>query len=398
MAQSFLQPQNTGNLNNVTTIRVSGIPQRVTVTEFNGWFLFAPGYQQAKLGDSLMSNGLQQGWVRFHDAESAMASIEYLNGRQLPEDVAPEGVVLQVEWAKNDFKPQQKRPAWQGNMMQQGQGQWQGGGMQTNSPQVAMNQGLNAMPAPGISQGGGGGGAAVCTVFVGNLQPSVNEEEITTFCQSYLTGYERLKFVEAKNGKNGFAMVKFRSTGEAQAALELIPNYALASAPQHNLEAQVAKNDLDQPSSKGLAAMAAMGGNSMSGNGYGNWGGGGGGGQNQVLQGLQGGPMPGFGGGGPPGDPAVNAQNAPCDTLFIGNAPSAATEDQIIQELGLNPSHGFQRLQFIQPKGMIFILFDSVQSASHAAECLKGARLASFPDRLLTVQFAKNSLGKRTRM
>lgn len=384
----------------VTTIRVCGIPPHVTLTEFNGWFLFAPGFEQAKLGDIRSQNGCQIGWARFENAPSAQASIEFLHGHALVEDMSPaQDCVLQAEWAKNDFRPTTKRaqPTYEYNPMQQAK---------TPIPIAVRNYGGMANPNAVATQ-------ALTTLFIGNLQPSVLEDEITTFCQSYLTGFDRLKFVEAKGGKNAFCLAKFHTTKDAQAALQAIPDYALASNPSELLTASFANNELDQPKGD-LVVTGATGSNGWAGHatppaphvikfptvpgsarnlasipngakqgwkaqnsGVGGWG---------QHSGSTGG--------------AVSQQstdNPPCDTLFLGNVSNDAQEDQIIQELSLDPQQGFVRMQLNAQKGMAFLLFDSVESAQANLEYLQGAAMPSFPHQVLTVQFSKNSLGKRSR-
>eukprot|EP00746_Dinoflagellata_sp_MGD_P144610 gnl/MRDRNA2_/MRDRNA2_77323_c0_seq3.p1 gnl/MRDRNA2_/MRDRNA2_77323_c0~~gnl/MRDRNA2_/MRDRNA2_77323_c0_seq3.p1 ORF type:complete len:362 (+),score=66.62 gnl/MRDRNA2_/MRDRNA2_77323_c0_seq3:135-1220(+) len=71
--------------NVITSIRVNGIPPSVSHHEFNCWFLFAPGFEFAKLAGIDHSIGIASasGYARFNSVDAAKAAVEFLDGRML---------------------------------------------------------------------------------------------------------------------------------------------------------------------------------------------------------------------------------------------------------------------------------------------------------------------------
>eukprot|EP00746_Dinoflagellata_sp_MGD_P032744 gnl/MRDRNA2_/MRDRNA2_178050_c0_seq1.p1 gnl/MRDRNA2_/MRDRNA2_178050_c0~~gnl/MRDRNA2_/MRDRNA2_178050_c0_seq1.p1 ORF type:complete len:309 (-),score=63.31 gnl/MRDRNA2_/MRDRNA2_178050_c0_seq1:21-947(-) len=278
----------------ITTIRVSGIPAHTTVYEFNCWFLFAPGFEQATLAPgSGGPNGAKAGWARFNSVEAANASMEFLNGRMLTEDMTPEVTIvpLRAEMAKSQYKPSSKRNAAQAGlpqlqelaMEQQREVPAAGWGTAVSSLPLTQNLlGYQPTPTAGLGAlgafGGYGAGAGALgafggyqppalsipaappigaitgqrTLYIGKLQPTASYEELQQFVQGYLVGFSAMKYVHATAEKDGFCLVQFDTAENAARALQAIPGYALASNPTETLKADFAKNELNQGGGKNL--------------------------------------------------------------------------------------------------------------------------------------------------
>lgn len=264
----------------ITTIRVSGIPAHTTTYEFNCWFLFAPGFEQATLAPgSGGPNGAKAGWARFNSVEAAMASMEFLNGRMLTEDMTPEVSIfpLRAEMAKSQYKPSSKRKAADAGLMQvqdlvaeqQRAVPAAGWGAAVSTLTPAAQQLIGYPTAPQGAYGAYGAGAygvaayqppplaipalapigaigGQRTLYIGKLQQTASHEELKQFVEGYLPGYLAMKYVHATPEKDGFCLVQFDSADNAARALQAIPGYALASNPTETLKADFAKNELNQ--------------------------------------------------------------------------------------------------------------------------------------------------------
>lgn len=344
----------------VTTIRVSGIPLHVSEPDFNCWFLFADGFEQATLQPSRVPSATQSGWARFTTPEAAHTAIMYLNGRPLTADMSPGsrgGCVLSAEMAKKNFKPR--------NPMKQPTAQEQVWGASEPWQQQMLGAAPQSMASP------------CSTLFIYKLKEGCAEQELQQLGEAHCVGFERLKFVPPSEGKTGMCFLKFASAEQAESALQIIRGTSLMSNPGEALQADFAKADLDAPK-RGLGAAAAQ------------------------MAPSPIGASAGFGGYVVP-PPAMMAgagprASAPCDTMFVGSIAASVSEEEISNALAIFP--GFERMKMVgeyTEKAMVFALFDSVPSCAAAIQGLAGQALPSAPYQAVTCQYAKNSLGKSSR-
>jgi len=350
----------------VTTIMVSNVPSHTTETEFNCWFLCAPGFEQATLRQKTASKQQQMGWARFSSVESADAVIQYLNGRSLTQYQSPECTVLSVQFAKSNFKPSNP-------------------GKKRDYEEAEMYTGttVNRAPFKKVDNKGAATFAdaqwtpptqpTCSTLFLKGLNRNCGEDELTQFFAGQFDGFEKLKFTLPDDGKLGMCWVKFSSNEYAEVALQTInaEGYSLTSNPGVPLHVEFAKNDLDQPSKSSA----------------------------QVAQALI----------TPPAQPPVVevpvpvpvptiVSNAPCDTMFMGGLPTNVTEHELTDILSSLP--GFIRLKIVgegRPRQMAWVLFDSVAACAQAIQAVHGCALPSAPTQALECQYAKNSLDKPSR-
>lgn len=105
----------------------------------------------------------------------------------------------------------------------------------------------------------------------------------------------------------------------------------------------------------------------------------------------------GLGVGGPPRYAPVKNEkdNAPCNTLFIGNLGENVVEDELRAVFG--PQPGFQQLKVVRsPRGIsAFIEFSDVSTATAAHESQQGLILSSSDRGPIRVQYSKNPFGRK---
>lgn len=94
---------------------------------------------------------------------------------------------------------------------------------------------------------------------------------------------------------------------------------------------------------------------------------------------------------------AVVGENFPCNTLYVGNLPPSAAEDEL--RVLFRPCLGYRRLSF-RPKSsgpMCFVEFDDIACATAAMETLYGTMLScsSAAKGGIRLSFSKNPLGLR---
>lgn len=91
-------------------------------------------------------------------------------------------------------------------------------------------------------------------------------------------------------------------------------------------------------------------------------------------------------------------ENPPCNTLYVGNLPPNAAEEEL-REL-FAPFPGFKRMSFKEkpaPAGpMCFVEFESVQAATTAMTALYGTMLSSSTKGGIRLSYSKNPLGVRS--
>jgi hypothetical protein len=91
----------------------------------------------------------------------------------------------------------------------------------------------------------------------------------------------------------------------------------------------------------------------------------------------------------------IVGENPPCNTLYVGNLPLTATE----QELWVlfSPCRGFKRLSFrLKANGpMCFVEFEDISSATEAMETLYGTMLSCSVKSGIRLSYSKNPLGVR---
>jgi hypothetical protein len=363
----------------VTTIRILNVPSYTNEADFNNWFLFAQGFEVATLAPSRGPGSLQTGWVRFDSTEAAQWAIQHLDWRPLPH--CPEETTLKAEMANKNFKsanPSKKRPHPDEDVY--------GGSASYSRPHGPGGYVVpppRSLPSSSVYTNGSagltGGGATAAsgqyrpssTLFIGKLSPDVAEEDFSQLF-GMCEGFERLKFVPPAEGKSGMVFAKFASSDYADKAIARVATYALPSDPSVPLQATFAKNDLDQPSTRGPVVPPAppLPGYST----YDT--------QSALVS-----PMGSSSAGGSP----------PCDTMFIGNLAATTTEHELVSMLSM--LSGYVRVKFVgesTQRPMAFVLFDSVNSCRAAISQLHGNGLPGAPNQALLCQFAKNSLDKPT--
>jgi len=150
------------------------------------------GFDQATL--STPNPGKPQlGWARFDSAESAQWAITQLSGKQLTPHQSPEGLTLNAEFAKGNFRNPNphKRPH------PDSISQW-------FTDEAAQLLGNPAPTRPSM------------TLFVRNLVEDCSDDELQHFFGGLCDGFERLKYVPAGSGKLGMCWAKFSSTPRPQ--------------------------------------------------------------------------------------------------------------------------------------------------------------------------------------
>lgn len=93
--------------------------------------------------------------------------------------------------------------------------------------------------------------------------------------------------------------------------------------------------------------------------------------------------------------PYVLGENPPCNTLYVGNLPLNADDDEL--RLLFLQCEGFKRLSFkTKPNGpMCFVEFEDVGCAREAMDSLYGTLLSSSTKGGIRLSFSKNPLGVR---
>lgn len=91
-----------------------------------------------------------------------------------------------------------------------------------------------------------------------------------------------------------------------------------------------------------------------------------------------------------------NNENPPCNTLYVGNLPPMATEDEL--RALFSPCPGFKRLSFRhKPNGpMCFVEFDDIPLATSAMQTLYGTPLSCSSKGGIRLSYSKNPLGVRS--
>jgi len=404
----------------VTTVRVINVPHHTTESDFNCWFLFAPGFVQAKLVPTRGQDKSQLGWALFGTVQEAEFAINNLEGRELTKAQSPYcTTVLSAEMAKSNFhlpgnyaSPENQKTSY----------------IQPSiPPQTIKNQQLSRgagdewsyQPPPPpqpikIQQGWGKGDkrphaqtqphmaaqGRCSTLFLGGVRGDAMEHDVVSFVTAQCDGFESIKFHPGSQAqhKSGTAWVKFVTAELAEIAMHTINNGAtLPGNPGIPLRAEFSKNELDQrqpennangrpqyhsqspprrPSPllhRGQPIIIAPP-------------------AHRPMTSWQ--PLP------PPGQPFHAAQDPrECDTLFIGNIDLSVPEEEL--QVLLEVLEGFIRMKFIASgntmKNTALALFSSSACAREAKYQIHGT-LMSDGQYSLNVEFAKNSLDKRQRV
>jgi len=376
----------------VTTIRVVNVPSQTTETEFNCWFIFADGFEQAQLKATRGHGVSQLGWARFSTVEACHAAIQRLNGLQLSEHQSPEGISLSADMAKGNFRPNplaKKRPRTDEVPMQQHTYQ-----------QMPMHQVAYTVPPapyqnpPAWSKSAPQQSAGGTTLVVGGLLPECSEEELHEFFSFRFHGFQKLKFMACSGGKPGLCFVKFETYEHAFATFQALGEGVdcLPSNPSAPLRPEWAKNDLDAPKGGGQAPSA-----------------------NYAPYYAPSAPRAHVVAPPPPPrqqqqqqqqfwSPTPTGTNAkalsqtpPGDTLFVGSLPAGVQETEV--QNVLSGFAGYLRMKMCGQANLptAFALFDSVDSCAEALRNLHGMALPSAPQQALNCEFARNSLDKRAR-
>ena len=91
-------------------------------------------------------------------------------------------------------------------------------------------------------------------------------------------------------------------------------------------------------------------------------------------------------------------ENPPCNTLYVGNLPSNASEEELRTLFA--PFPAFKRMSFKEkpaPAGpMCFVEFESVQAATTAMTALYGTMLSCSTKGGIRLSYSKNPLGVRS--
>eukprot|EP00419_Tripos_fusus_P012999 CAMPEP_0172668894 /NCGR_PEP_ID=MMETSP1074-20121228/9342_1 /TAXON_ID=2916 /ORGANISM="Ceratium fusus, Strain PA161109" /LENGTH=401 /DNA_ID=CAMNT_0013485599 /DNA_START=12 /DNA_END=1217 /DNA_ORIENTATION=+ len=369
----------------IVTIRISGIPAHMSEPDFNCWFIFAPGFEQATLAPSKGKGVAQAGWARFDSFDAAQAAMQHLNGMRLTADQYAAGAVLSAELARRNFKPRNPlksaavgtiaptipigtipgiptivvsssgtrrqeydqpkhdSSSWSGGSNDWKSSSWKSGWAQPTS---------SAESEPGSESGS--------TLFIWKLHHENTEQELHQLCSEQCAGFERLKFVPPSNGKSGMCFVKFSSNDHASSALTILSNYALSSNPTEPLNIDFAKADLDTPKRTNMVVCPGVA-------------------TTVVVR-----------------EPKLNP---PCDTMFIAGLASSVNDEELSAALCTLP--GFERMKLVNEgteKAMAFAQFIDVQSCSDGIQALHGNALPSAATTALNCEFSKNSLGKHNRL
>ncbi|PSS03179.1 hypothetical protein BD289DRAFT_449590 [Coniella lustricola] len=95
----------------------------------------------------------------------------------------------------------------------------------------------------------------------------------------------------------------------------------------------------------------------------------------------------------PPANPAD--QNPPCNTLYVGNLPVEASEDELRRMFALQK--GYKRMCFRMKNNgpMCFVEFEDIGSATRSLNDLYGVLLSSSKKGGIRLSFSKNPLGVR---
>lgn len=358
----------------VTTVRVLNVPSYTNEADFSNWFLFAHGFEAAKLSSG--RQGGQIGWAKFDSVDTAQLAIQTLENRPLAN--CPEGTVLRAEWANKNYKPSNplKRPHPEEDHYSTPH--THGGLAPAPTPvRVPPPQFAQAPPFRGTPDTMAGAGRNSSTLYFGKLTSDVGEQdfyELFGLCE----GFERLKYVPPTEGKSGMCFAKFVSPYSAEMAKARVAGFALPSNPNVPLQVAFAKNDLDQPGNRGAVEvappLAASNGGFAEDYRY----------------------RPRFAPA-PPAAPPVDTGSTPCDTMFIGNIAPNTTENELVNML--TTLQGFVRVKFVgegTQRPMAFVLFDSEYACRVGIETLHGNALPSARNQALLCQFSKNSLDKPT--
>ena len=91
----------------------------------------------------------------------------------------------------------------------------------------------------------------------------------------------------------------------------------------------------------------------------------------------------------------IVGENPPCNTLYVGNLPVTATEEELW--VLFSPCRGFKRLSFrLKPNGpMCFVEFEDITCATEAMETLYGTMLSCSVKGGIRLSYSKNPLGVR---
>lgn len=91
----------------------------------------------------------------------------------------------------------------------------------------------------------------------------------------------------------------------------------------------------------------------------------------------------------------IVGENPPCNTLYVGNLPVTATEEELW--VLFSPCRGFKRLSFrLKPNGpMCFVEFEDIACATEAMETLYGTMLSCSVKGGIRLSYSKNPLGVR---
>lgn len=94
-----------------------------------------------------------------------------------------------------------------------------------------------------------------------------------------------------------------------------------------------------------------------------------------------------------PSFPSVIGENAPCNTLYVGNLPSNACEDEL--RMLFCRCIGYKRLSFKnKPNGpMCFVEFEDIHCATVAMNELYGTMLSNSCKAGIRLSYSKNPLG-----
>ncbi|KAI9593014.1 hypothetical protein BDF19DRAFT_342814, partial [Syncephalis fuscata] len=97
-----------------------------------------------------------------------------------------------------------------------------------------------------------------------------------------------------------------------------------------------------------------------------------------------------------PRNPIPADQNPPCNTLYVGNLPVNAQEDELRRLF--SRMRGYKRLCFRPKPGtgpMCFVEFDDIPCATHAMNELYGVPLSNSVKGGIRLSYSKNPLGVR---
>lgn len=397
MSQHLSAANNPGNntnddmmINMISTIFITGLPNDITEREFRNIFTFASGFEACCLKAAQTDNEDEHrtiGFAKFKSYPHALKAISQLNGKALDQ-----GHSIRAELAKKDL--QLKRsfpfdynapyfvPDYSHNNTQTPITPHIAYHHQTNTDgnntYCSSNDDVNDFCESAIYQ-------EALSVISENetLSPGVVGDKCPIAIMSSAKGPIKLGNMSGQISPPKTALFSFGNSGSSTPSTASIPfqpsSQAFESALYHNLNSSILLSippfnainnsssktssiSLDYSNSGKFRHQSCSGANSL-----------------KQATGKM-----------------TDQHNPPCNTLYVGNLPPDAMEQELRDLFSAQP--GYKRLCF-RNKGngpMCFVEFESVQLAAKSMQELYGAYLSNSVKGGIRLSFSKNPLGVRS--